>query len=78
MNRLNKTGSAIFVSSMCSLLPELILPHNLMKEKLKDLIECSFQREGSPYLACHDKNAFFTSEHQNRYKLWSCQNMYEI
>ena len=48
-----------------------------MKEKLKDLIEWSFQREGSLYLPCEEKNAFFTSEDQNRYKLWSCQNMCE-
>ncbi|MEW8512930.1 MAG: hypothetical protein AB2608_19005 [Candidatus Thiodiazotropha sp.] len=53
------------------------LPHNLIKEKLNDLIEWSFKREGLPYLACNERNAFFTSEHQNRYKLWSCQNMCE-
>ena len=53
------------------------LPHNLMKEKLKDLIEWSFHREGASYLAYNERNAFFTSEHRNRYKLWSCQNMYE-
>ena len=38
------------------------LPHNLIKDKLIDLIERNFQREGSPYLACNDRNAFFTSE----------------
>ena len=27
------------------------LPHNLIKDKLIDLIERTFQREGSPYLA---------------------------
>ena len=32
---------------------------------------------GLPYLACNERNAFFTSEHQNRYKLWSYQNMCE-
>ena len=37
-------------------------PHNLIKDKLNDLIERIFQREGSPYLACNDRNAFFTSE----------------
>ena len=38
------------------------LPHN-NKDKLIDLIERTFQREGSPYLACNDRNAyFFTSE----------------
>ena len=38
------------------------LPHNLIKDKLIDLIERTFQREGSPYLACSDRNACFTSE----------------
>ena len=36
--------------------------HNLIKDKLIDLIERTFQREGSPYLACNDRNAIFTSE----------------
>ena len=34
------------------------LPHNLIKDKRIDLIEITFQREGSPYLACNDRNAF--------------------
>ena len=34
------------------------LPHNLIKDKLIDLIERTFQREGSPYLACNERNAF--------------------
>ena len=38
------------------------LLHNLIKDKLIDLIERTFQREGSSYLACNDRNAFFTSE----------------
>ena len=38
------------------------LPHNLIKDKLIDLIESTFKREGSPYPACNDRNAFFTSE----------------
>ena len=37
------------------------LPHNLIKDKLTDLIERTFQRECSPYLARNDRNAFFTS-----------------
>ena len=28
------------------------LPHNLIKEKLINLIEWTFKREGSPYIAC--------------------------
>ena len=51
------------------------LPHNLIKEKLTELIEQTFNREGSLYLACNDKNAFFTPEQPKRYKLWSCQKM---
>ena len=38
------------------------LPHYLIRNKLIDLIERNFNREGSPYLACNDRNAFFTSE----------------
>ena len=35
------------------------LPLNLIKEKLTELIEQTINREGSLYLACNDKNAFF-------------------
>ena len=51
------------------------LPNNLTKEKLTELIEQTFNKEGSLYLACNDNNAFFTSEQPKRYKLWSCQKM---
>ena len=34
------------------------LPHNLIKDKLIDLIDRTFQRESSPYLACDDRNTF--------------------
>ena len=34
------------------------LPHNLIKVKLIDLIERTFNSKGSPYLACNDRNAF--------------------
>ena len=34
------------------------LPHNLIKDKLIDLIERTFQREGSPYLACRTEMHF--------------------
>ena len=41
------------------------LPHNLIKEKLLDLIERTFYKE-----------AFFTSaDHYRGYHLWSCQNV---
>ena len=34
------------------------LPHNLYKDKRIDLIERTYNRDGSPYLACNDRNAF--------------------
>ena len=44
--------------------------------KLTELIERTFNREGSLYLASNEKNAFiFTSEQPKRYKLCSCQKM---
>ena len=53
------------------------LPHNLIKEKLINLIGWTFKREGSPYIACNERQAFLTSEDTKRYKLWSCQNVCE-
>ena len=42
-----------------------------------DLIERTFQREGSHYIACNYKNAFFTSDAVRTYNLWSCQKVCE-
>ena len=53
------------------------MPHNLIKEKLIDLIEWTLKREGSPYIAYNERQAFFTSGDTKRYKLWSCQNVRE-
>ena len=46
------------------------LPHHLIKDKLIDLIERTFNREGSSYLACNDRN-----ESSIKYHAWSCQNV---
>ena len=43
------------------------LHRNLIKDKRIDLIERTFQRKMSPYLACNDRNAFFTSEKPKKY-----------
>ena len=51
------------------------LPHNLMKGKLIDLIERTFQREHSPYLACNDRNAFLLQKNLKKYHAWSSQNV---
>ena len=48
------------------------LSYDLIKDKLIDLIERIFQREGSPYLECNDRNAYFTSE---KPKKMSCMVM---
>ena len=53
------------------------LPHNLIKEKLNDLIDWTFNRECSLYLACNGTNAFFSSEKHGNYILWSCQKVCE-
>ena len=48
------------------------LPHNLIKEKLLDLIEWTFKRalkNYSIYLACNDRKAFFTSSDALSYLL---------
>ena len=42
-----------------------------------DLIETTFQREGSLYIVFNDKNAFFTSDAVRNYNLWSCQKVGE-
>ena len=51
------------------------LPQNLIKDKLVDLIERTFQREGTLYIACNDRNAFFTSDAVRNYNL--CQKVCE-
>ena len=43
---------------VCLLMLYTALPHNLIKDKLIDLIERTFQREGSPYIACNNRNTF--------------------
>ena len=60
---LNKLKSRGFLSSGFSTYDfstlYTTLPHNLIKEKLTELIEQTLNREGSLYLACNDKNALF-------------------
>ena len=51
------------------------LPHYLIKDKLIDLIERTFQREGSPYLTCNVRNACFTSEKPKKIHAWSFKNV---
>ena len=59
---LNKLKSRYFLASGLSAYDfstlYTTLPYNLIKEKLTELIEQTFNREGSLYLACNDKNYF--------------------
>ena len=61
--------ATVWVCELCSLLA-------IFQDKLIDLIERTFQREGYLYLACNDRNVclFFTSENPRKYHAWSCQN----
>ena len=78
---LNKLKSRGFLASGLSTYDlstlSATLHHNLIKEKLTELIEQTFNREGSLYLACNDKNVFFTSEQPKRYKSFG-QYIYKI
>ena len=47
------------------------LPHDLIKEKLINLIQKTFAREQKPFLACNTEHAFFTDEHVQRYTIWT-------
>ena len=49
------------------------LPHNLIKEKLTDLIKKVFSRERSKYVACNYRRAFFTDDNTCKgYTFWTC------
>ena len=53
------------------------LPHHLIKDKLIDLINRTFIRENTQYLACNEECAFFTSDAYNNHNLWSCQKVFD-
>ena len=81
MSGINKLKSRGFPASSLSTYDFFTLyttlPHNLIKDKLVDLIERTFKREGCLYIACNDRNAFFTSDAVRNYDLWSRQKVYE-
>ena len=51
------------------------LPHHIIKGKLIDLINRTFIRENTQYLACNEECAFVTSDVYNNHNLWSCQKV---
>ena len=52
-------------------------PTILLRKKIEDLIERTFQRKDSVYIGWNDRNAFFTSDAVRNYNLWSCQKVCE-
>ena len=42
---------------------------------IKRAFKKSYKNEGTLYLACNDKKAFFISTDHRGYRLWSCQNV---
>ena len=67
-----------FVTFPCVILGQvwnLALSHILIKDKRIDLIVRTFNRKGSPYLACNDKNAFLFQKKTKKYHAGSCQNV---
>ena len=53
----------------------IALPHILIKVILTEIIEQTFNREGSLYLVCNEKRTLFASEQPKRSRLWSCQKV---
>ena len=51
------------------------LTHHLIKNKLIDLINRTFIRENTKYLACNEECVFSTSDVYNSHNLWSCQKV---
>ena len=50
-------ASVTYCNISCSTLYTL-LPHNLIKDKLVDLIERIFHRKGPLYIACNNRHVF--------------------
>ena len=76
---LNKFKSKNFQASKLSLYDistlYTTLPHHLIKDKLIDLINRTFIRVNTQYLACNEECAFFTSDVYNNHTLWSYQKL---
>jgi hypothetical protein len=51
------------------------LPHNLIKDKLIPLIQKTFAREGTLYIACSHRRAFFSDVPYDGYTMWTCDEV---
>ena len=55
-------------------------PNRIITVMVTDMRLCNFFKFAFcqiSYIACNERQAFFTSEDTKRYKLWSCQNVCE-
>ena len=52
-------------------------PYKTSRGSVSQRESWTFKRECSPYIACNERQTFFTSGDTKRYKLWSCQNVCE-
>ena len=53
------------------------LPHDLIKTKLTKLIEKTFDRDQSLFIACNADRAFFTNDTVKHYTMWTCKDVCE-
>ena len=49
--------------------------HSSTLPELRIILQKFFKNEGTLYLACNDRKAFFTSTDHRGYTHWSCQNV---
>ena len=80
-HRLTKANIRRHFDKKCLSMQSLKAYFCLVSEKtdktLMDLIERTFQREGSFYIACNVRNAFFTSDAVRNYNLWCSQKVWQ-
>ena len=70
LNSINNQVSSVSTYDFSTLYTTL--PHDLIKEKLINLIQKTFARENRLYLACNFEKAFFSDDHVEHYTMWTC------
>ena len=53
------------------------IPQHLLIKKLIPLIEKTFAREKTTYIAINDRKSFFTNEYLDKYTMWTCVDVCE-
>ena len=71
----NKRNAASSISTYDFSTLYTTLPHNLIKDKLSNLIKKTFARERKLFLACNPSQAFFTDEPMKHYTMWTCSEV---